>query len=449
MSSKYPNSFKDVECEILGVGSSNLALAEFLHKEGAHITARANVPPSLSVAERLMFITDRQIYGKDYLENIKGQYVFRSPSIRPDIPEIIAAVANGSVLGSEWELFFHRAPCRIMGVTGSDGKTTTVSIAQKILEASFQGTARKAYAAGNIGIPLISLLNILTEKDVVIAELSSFQLMTLDRSPEIAAITNLTPNHLDYHRDMDEYIISKLNIADAGCKQVIIPDTTPYHQIEQHLATKNIQVIKRGFLSSSDIYCDNSQIYFHNSAILNINDIAISGIHNVENYMTAIALCDNYPINNTIIDVARSFKGVEHRIQLIAEIDGIKYYDSSIDSTPSRTATTLACFRKPLTVICGGSDKNLDYGILADALERYATHVIVTGASAQKILSAINDLPKRSFNVMYKSDFHSAVKLSTQITPKGGTVILSPACASFDAFKDYKQRGEVFSKIIL
>ena len=448
MSSKYPKSFKDVKCDILGVGVSNIALLKLLHREGAIVTARSKNTPSPEILQTLNALCKRVILGERYLDDLNGQYIFRSPSIRPDLPEIGNAVSQGATLGSEWELFFHRAPCQILGITGSDGKTTTVTIAEKLLNRSFLGTKRKAYAAGNIGIPLISLLDTLKHDDIVVAELSSFQLMTLDKAPESAAITNITENHLDYHYDMDEYVHAKLNIFGNNCKRAIIPEHSFFQNIKSSLSQHNKKVITSGFDKNNDIYCCENQIYYHNTPILNVSDIVLSGKHNIANYMTAIALCDNF-INSTVIRcVASTFSGVEHRAQLISEINGVRYYDSSIDSTPSRTAVTLSCFDKPLTVICGGYDKNLDYSPLADALEKHATAVIVTGSSAPKLLAAINALHKRSFSVYHESDFDSAVRLSTSLTVTGGTVLLSPACASYDRFSNYKERGTRFAQLV-
>ncbi len=442
MKNKYPKSFKGIQCDIVGMGISNIALAEYLHKEGAIITVRDKKTPSPLTEAHITSISDRRFFGESYLSELTGEYVFRSPSVRPDISELNSAVANGSVLGAEWELFFHRAPCDIFAVTGSDGKTTTVTLTERIL--SLSQPQKQIFAAGNIGTPLISLLDKITINDIIIAELSSFQLMTFDALPKVSAITNITPNHLDYHKSMDEYVYSKLNII--GEKTVLHPKHIP-SKIHPTLKNKS-NLISCGFCNSDTIYCYNNQIFDHNSAVLNTANIKLKGVHNVENYMTAIGLCGELATSEAINEVAQTFSGVPHRMQLIAEKNGVRFYDSSIDSTPNRTVASLQVMTTPTTVICGGYDKNLSYEMLADALNQKAFAVVVTGASAPKILEEIYRLPTRRFECYHIDDFEEAVKKATSITPSGGSVVLSPACASFDRFKDYKERGICFQNIV-
>ena len=427
------------------MGISNIALAEYLHKEGAILTLRDKTAPSPAVQNRLNLLAERCIWGEGYLATLSGEYIFRSPSIRPDITEFISAIANGATIGAEWELFFHRCPCDIFAVTGSDGKTTTVTLTEKIL--SISQPQKQIFAAGNIGVPLISQINKTTTNDIIIAELSSFQLMTFNASPKVSAITNITPNHLDYHKSMDEYVHSKLNIIGKETQKTVLhPKHIPSKMYSNLKNTNNL--ISCGFDNSNTIYCYNNQIFDHNSAILNTTNIRLKGIHNVENYMTAIGICGDLATKDAINEVAGSFEGVAHRMQFIIEKNGIKYYDSSIDSTPSRSAATLQSLSIPLTVICGGYDKNLTYEILADALNKNAYAVVVTGASAPKILDEIYRLPNRRFHCFYEEEFEKAVVKAAEITPQGGSVILSPACASFDRFKDYKERGLFYQKIV-
>ena len=427
------------------MGISNIALAEYLHDEGAVLTLRDKTAPSPAVQNRLALLADRCIWGEGYLHELSGEYIFRAPSIRPDIAEFKKAESNGSILGSEWELFFHRTPCDIFAVTGSDGKTTTVTLTEKIL--SLSQPQKQIIAAGNIGVPLISQLGKITINDIIIAELSSFQLMTFDASPKVSAITNITPNHLDYHKSMDEYVHSKLNIIGKNTQKTVLhPMHIPSEIYTNPKNTNNL--ISCGFDNSNTIYCYNNQIFNHNSVILRSTDIKLKGIHNIENYMTAIGICGDLATKDAINAVAGAFEGVAHRMQFIGEKNGIKYYDSSIDSTPSRTAATLQSLTTPLTVICGGHDKNLTYEILADALNKNAYAAVITGASAPKILEEIYRLPDRNFLCFYEEDFEKAVVKAAKITPQGGSVILSPACASFDRFKDYKERGLFFQRIV-
>ena len=445
MKNKYPSSFCGVRCDIVGMGISNIALAEYLHDEGAVLTLRDKTAPFPAVQNRLALLADRCIWGEGYLHELSGEYIFRAPSIRPDIAEFKKAESNGSILGSEWELFFHRAPCDIFAVTGSDGKTTTVTLTEKIL--SLSQPQKQIIAAGNIGVPLISQLSKTTINDIIIAELSSFQLMTFDASPKVSAITNITPNHLDYHKTMDEYVRSKLNIIGEETERTVLHPKRIPNEIISNIKNNN-NLIYCGFDNTNTIYCYNNQIFDHNLAILNTTNVRLNGAHNAENYMTAIGICGNLANKDAINEVAESFEGVSHRMQLVCEKRGIKYYDSSIDSTPSRTAVTLQSLSTPITAICGGHDKNLTYEILADALNKNAYAVVITGASAPKILEEIYRLPNRNFLCFYEEDFEKAVVKAAKITPQGGSVILSPACASFDRFKDYKERGLFFQRIV-
>ena len=427
------------------MGISNIALAEYLHKEGALLTLRDRRPPSPATNAHLQALSQRCIWGEEYLSELSGEYIFRAPSIRPDITEFLRATASGSRLGSEWELFFHRAPCDIFAVTGSDGKTTTVTLTEKIL--SLSQPHRQIIAAGNIGIPLISLLDDTTINDIIIAELSSFQLMTFDTSPKVSAITNITPNHLDYHKDMDEYVRSKLKIIGTETHRTVIHTERIPKEFHTHSQNNN-NLITCGFSDTDTIYCHSNKIFDHNLAVLNTESIKLKGNHNIENYMTAIGICGDLSTVDAINEVAEAFDGVAHRAQLVCNRNGIKYYDSSIDSTPSRTTATLQSLTTPITVICGGYDKNLTYEILADALNKNAYAVIVTGSSAPKILDAIYRLPSRNFLCFHEKDFEKAVIKAARITPQGGSVVLSPACASFDRFKDYKERGLFFQRIV-
>jgi len=446
MKNKYPKSFKGIHCDVVGMGISNIALAEYLYNSGAIITVRDKKIPSPPIQAQLKKFSERQIYGEEYLSELTGEYIFRSPSVRPDIPEISHSVEKGSILGSEWELFFHRAPCNILAVTGSDGKTTTVTLTERIL--SLSQPQRQLYAAGNIGTPLISLIDKITINDIVIAELSSFQLMSFNGIPLASAVTNISPNHMDYHLSMAEYIEAKINIVSPHSQRVVLhPKHIPEESLKQ-ISLKHNNVIYCGFDDNYPIFCHNNIIYDHFNPIIETRNIKLKGDHNLENYMTAIGICGELANKDAINDVADNFEGVAHRMQLICEKNGIKYYDSSIDSTPSRTAASLQIMTISTTVICGGYDKGLTYELLADALYKKAYAVIVTGAAAPKILDEIYRLPSAPFNCYYVPDFEKAVRKAISVTPRGSAVVLSPACASFDRFKDYKERGRFFQEIV-
>lgn len=427
------------------MGSSNMATAEYLYKEGAELYIADERKPK---NELEAWAESRRIKKYGILkqgETVKADFLFRSPGIRPSVAGIEAFLKNGTLLTSEAELFFERAKGKIYGITGSDGKTTTSTVTYELLKKA----GKSAYLAGNIGVPLVTLLERLTENDITVAELSSFQLMTLRRSPSVAAVTSISENHLDYHKDLAEYLDAKCNIfTNNECKRLVIGKESA-----ERLALSSRTVPKDITYTSINGACDgvylkDGKIYLHGKETLDTADMRLLGIHNLQNMMTAIGITQSDVSEENIKAVAREFGGVKHRMELVYEKDGKRFYDSSIDSTPSRTLATLACFNKPLTLICGGYDKNLDYTELARELPRYADKLVLTGASMQKIKKAFDLYGNGNIKVYTETDFKKAVRLAEEITPKGGSVLLSPACASFDAFKNFEERGKRFADIV-
>lgn len=455
MGHTFYDSFRGARCLIYGMGVSNAALTEYLFAEGAEIIAFDKKSPhgkALETAERCCKET---YFGKDYEKEVMGDFVFRSPGIKPSSNEIVRAVGLGAVLSSEVELFFDRAPCKIYGVTGSDGKTTTTTLIYEILKRNFFASGKKVYVGGNIGIPLILFINELKEDDVVVAELSSFQLMTMKKSPSVGAVTNITQNHLDYHSDMGEYIDAKCNIfSQGGCEKLVLRNDFYGREI----AKKASDTAEIFFVSPYERTGGKNEIYLENGficcdgakekQIVDTREILIPGAHNVENYMTAAAMTLDTANISDIRDIAKKFKGVRHRIELVREFHGVKYYNSSIDSTPSRSIATIKCFKEPLTVLCGGYDKNLDFGGFAQCLNDHASNVVLAGANREKILKEIHALENPKFKVYEEPDFRAAVILAKNIAKSGEAVILSPASASFDSFANFEERGEVFCNIV-
>ncbi len=451
-----PKSFSGSKCLLLGFGKSNMALAKWLIKNGASVT----VADKNKTEEKIFSDAENEGCGfiEIYRENerYKPDFVFRTPGISPYSKAVTEATKNGAVLSSETELFFERAKGKIYGITGSDGKTTTTTITGKILEKAFENTGKRVFVGGNIGTPLISFLDSLTENDVTVTELSSFQLMTMRRSPFVAAITNITENHLDYHRDMTEYVDAKRRIySEDGCHELITDTGTLSLLKKEFLSEKKHRFPNRiteisTSKTNTDVYFKDGEIYLYGKKCLSVVDIKVPGFHNVLNYMTAIGITKNDADFSDIQSVAESFSGAEHRMEFVRKLNGVSFYNSSIDSTPSRSVVTLKCFEKPLTVICGGYDKHLDYGDFAAELLRRADNVVVTGASAHVIKTAIEkhgDLGQ-GCNVYYENDFEKAVRIAAEITKDGGRVLLSPASASFDRFENFEQRGRMFKKIV-
>ncbi len=454
---------------VLGIGISNRPLIDYLLERGARVTARdkktydALMPHSKELEERGV----KLILGDDYLEGIDEDVIFRAPGIRPDLTQIDAAVRKGALLTSEMELFFELTPATVLAITGSDGKTTTTTLTYKILEAELKKNGKgKVWVGGNIGAPLLPHVKEMTENDFAVVELSSFQLFTMRRSPSRAIMTNVTPNHLDWHSDMDEYIEAKCNI----CRHSPISHITVNSENEitaeigrnsdMHVTFFSSKRTDFAFVThmkvnASAIYEKNGYITFSDGKteeqIIKTEDIKLPGRHNVENYMAAISITRGLVSNETIDEIAKTFCGVAHRLEFVRELDGIKYYNSSIDSSPTRTAAALSALREKPIVICGGYDKQIPFEPLADALSEKAKKIILTGATAPKIKAALLACPTfdpGALPVIEKSDFEEAVKAARDAAECGDTVLLSPACASFDAFPNFEMRGNRFKEIV-
>lgn len=464
------DKFKNKKCNVLGFARSNKPLVEILLAAGATITVRDKNEGLTSDADYKRFSDAGACFvlGEDYLYDLSGDYIFRSPAFRPDLPEIKSAVKNGAILSSEMELFFEVCPAKIIGITGSDGKTTTTTLTHLLLDTECKAKGRgRAFVGGNIGTPLLPLVFDMTKDDFAIVELSSFQLHTMTRSPSVAAITNLSPNHLDWHTGMDEYIDAKLNICRHTPIERLV--TNAENAITREIAEKNelaltlfsskanryCDIIPSGKTNCRAIYEDGGIIYIDDGKkrekILATSDILLPGRHNVENYMTAIVLTEGLVSLETVSKVATTFRGVAHRLELVREKNGVKFYNSSIDSSPSRTAAALGALPKAPIVICGGYDKKIPFDTLAKSLCEKAKAVVLTGDTAEKIFAEITacaDYDSARLPVMHKPDFSEAVIAAADLAQDGDIVLLSPACASFDHFKDFAARGEYFKEIV-
>lgn len=451
---------------VIGVGISNIPLIDFLLKNNIKVTARDkkdwNSLPE--AAKALSYRGVDFICGADYLENICEAVIFRSPGVQPWLPQIKRAVYSGSTLTSEMELFFELTPAEIIGVTGSDGKTTTTTLIYNMLslECKKRGGKTHAYVGGNIGAPLLPLVCDMTEKDYAVVELSSFQLQTMTRSPNTGIITNIAPNHLDWHSDMQQYTDAKLNIyKNKGCTHAVLNadnyvtsslikdapvKVTAFSSSAKSLGEvkADAAVFERGDMI---IYADeNGEV-----PVLPVSSIRVPGRHNVENFMTAIAAVYGKASCETIREVAECFTGVEHRIEFVRTYKGAHYYNSSIDSSPSRTAAALNALGHGLVVICGGRDKKVPFAPLAEALCDHARAVILTGEAAGQIYSALMSCPRYTPGrpvIICDNDFRGAVCAARDVARPGDIVVLSPACTSFDAFSNFEERGNVFKKLV-
>lgn len=456
---------------VCGVGVSNLPLIDFLVGRGISVTARDRKSRE-DIGEELAAGLEsrgvRLVFGEGYLSGICEGVIFRTPGLRPDVPELVGAQRRGAILTSEMELFFELTPATVIGITGSDGKTTTTTLTYMFLDAQLRRNGRgRAYVGGNIGEPLLPRVDEMTDDDFAVVELSSFQLMTMKRSPNRAAITNITPNHLDWHRGMDEYAAAKTNIFTHGAARLTVnADNSATRAIGRDAGQVEVTFFSSGGHRYEDVVPKGrggSPAIFERDGVivrslggeceelLAVSDILLPGRHNVENYMTAIANTYGIVSKDIYRDIARTFRGVEHRLELVREVDGVKYYNSSIDSSPTRTAAALSALPVKPVVICGGYDKHIPFAPLAEALCERAAGVVLTGATAGKIAEALDDCPAYSperLPVERVGDFREAVLAARRMAEPHGIVLLSPACASFDRFRNFAERGRVFKEIV-
>ncbi len=443
MAQLFSKELKGADIALFGLGRSNLSVARYLIKHGANVKISDKRMSEKDVQIKLEGENIQNVTTFRYGDAVKCDFVFRTPGMRPDSTEL----QIGAPIADEYRLFFENKKGNVIGVTGSDGKTTTATITAEILKKSFASCGKNVYLGGNIGIPLTEFLDELTEGDVTVAEFSSFQLMSAAYSPEISAITNITENHLDWHKSMQEYIAAKCNIfKNNGAEKLVINcDTVGKIAVNNRNTSCKLRIIDE----NSGICCTDGVILKDGEYLIDSSEIILPGEHNLKNYMTAIALTEDFAGIDAVRATAREFRGVLHRMTEVYRAENAVFYDSSIDSTPSRTIATLKCLKKPLTVIVGGYDKNLNYSELAQYLANNTTNVVVTGASGDKILREIAKIDCFSANVIYEDDFDKAVIAAVKFGLKdGGNVILSPACASFDRFEDYRERGMHFAELV-
>lgn len=460
---------RGIRCDVLGIGISNLPLIDILIDNGAIVTARDKKSREAlgEVCDRLEKSGVRLILGDEYLDGIDGEVIFRSPGIRPDAGSIGCAVGNGALLCSEMELFLKLTKANLIAITGSDGKTTTTTLTHLFLERQLARSGKgMAYVGGNIGTPLLSRCEEMTERDYAVLELSSFQLMTVTDPPIRSAITNVTPNHLNWHTDMDEYIDAKKRIISESGFLVINAENDITAEIARQRTGDTIlfsskkssfsEIVEERRDNISALFLRDGYIVYSDGKneknILAISDIKLPGVHNLENYMTAIGLTYGLVDIAVYTEVAKTFGGVAHRLELVRELDGVRYYNSSIDSSPTRTAAALSALGGRKVVICGGYDKNIPFETLADALcANDVVCVVLTGATALKIKKAIIECRgyhSNEMRIIEVSDFDDAVAAAKDSARKGDSVLLSPACASFDAFKNFEERGNRFKGIV-
>lgn len=446
---------KGKKIAMLGLGVSHTQLIFDFLKQGAKVYAcdrreRDQIGP---LADKLEAAGAKLRLGSGYLDNLEVDVIFRTPGMNYHLPELEAARKRGIAVTSEMEVFFDLCPATVFGVTGSDGKTTTTTLIAKMLEAE----GKRVFIGGNIGTPLLPEIEKITADDFVVVELSSFQLISMRKSPDVAVITNIAPNHLDVHKDMDEYIKAKENILlhqNAFSRTVLNRDNEITEQMRPYARGQLL-----GFSMTKKL---NNGAWLDNKGVLHMayrgidvpvmdrSEIAIVGDHNVENYLTAITAVWGYVSRKNIKKVAREFKGVEHRIEHVREIDGVDYYNDSIASSPTRTLAALKAFNRPLLLLAGGYDKHIPYDPMASEVIKKVKILYLCGDTADRIEASVKASPdyKGVPEIIKTENLAESVALAHAAAKKGDAVLLSPASASFDAFKNFVERGKYFKELV-
>ena len=444
---KYFTSIKEKKIAVLGLGVSNRPLVRLLLEYGCNVTGCDRTPREKLEAEvlELEALGCKLSLGDGYLENLEAELVFRTPGMHPANPALEALRSRGAQVTSEMEVFFQVCPCPLIAVTGSDGKTTTTTLISEMLKT--QGYT--VWLGGNIGTPLLPLCPRMKQTDYAVVELSSFQLMDMTHSPQRAVITNLAPNHLDVHKDMEEYIWAKENIyrfqKDTDLL-VLNADNDITKAFTGKGATRFFS--RRG---KAAVCLEGDRILRDGEKVLTTGDILLPGVHNIENYMAAILSVEGLVSDETIRTVATTFGGVEHRIELVRVKDGVRFYNDSIASSPSRTMAGLRSFPEKVLLIAGGYDKNIPYDDLGPEICDHVKALFLGGATGPKIRAAVEAAPNYDparITITDCGDFESAVRAAAAEAKSGDVVLMSPASAAFDQFKNFMVRGEFYKKLV-
>lgn len=459
MNTAINDFFKEIKGKtvaFIGIGTSNLPLIKLFADKGANVIA-CDRKDFESLGENGIKAKEygaELVLGENYLSDIHADVVFRSPGTPFYKEELVNLRNKGVVLTSEMEVFFDLCPCKTIAITGSDGKTTTTTIISELLKAS----GKNVHLGGNIGNPLLPEIESISSDDYAVVELSSFQLISMRKSPDISVVTNLAPNHLDIHKDMQEYVDAKKNIIlhqNAFSKTVLNLDNEIANSfsddVRGSLAKFSVKekLYNGAYLDGSTIcYSDYGKV----TEIMDIKDIKIPGMHNVENYLAAISAVWGLVDVETIIAVARTFGGVAHRAEFVREYKGVKYYNDSIASSPTRTALgTLSLYDEKIIIIAGGYDKHIPYEPLGPVINNKVKVLILLGDTAPKIEEAVksaDNYDENSINIINVDNMEEAVAVAIENAEQGDIVSLSPASASFGLYKNFEERGNHFKSIV-
>ena len=453
---EYLSSLQGKRVTVVGAGISNRPLIGLLADTGADLTVRDRADGT-SLGE---FYTDnkakgvRFCLGPDYLEGLDGDVIFRTPGMHPFQPALRKAAENGAQITSEMELFLSLCPCRVFAVTGSDGKTTTTTLVSELLkEAGYT-----VWLGGNIGHPLLADVDEMSPGDAVVLELSSFQLHSMYCSPDVALITNISPNHLDIHPDYQDYIDAKKQIfvnqrADGRLVLNLDNEVTAACAPEAKGSVRWFS--RRGPVDDGAFLRDDGMICLAEGGsvteVLPAEELLVPGVHNIENMMAAFAAVAGYVSTADMAAVARRFTGVAHRLEKIRVLRGVTYINDSIASSPNRTIAGLNCFKEKLILIAGGKDKGISYDDIGPVICAHVKKLFLTGMTAGVIRAAVEKAQEYrpgSPEIFEYEGFDETIRAASAAAEEGDVVLLSPASTSFDRFKNFEERGNRFRRVV-
>ena len=453
---EFEKNLKNKKVAVIGVGVSNIPLIEYLHEKEAEVTifdSKEEEKIDENIIEKIKKYDFKYYFGENSLSNLKGyELIFRSPSCLPTRKELVEEKQRGAIVTTEIEQLMKMAPCKIIGITGSDGKTTTTTLTYEIIK----NAGYTCHLGGNIGIPIFTKLNEIQPEDIIVLELSSFQLMGMEVSPDIAAITNITPNHLNIHKDYQEYIDAKKNIFKNQKNDGILVlnadnEITNNCKEEAHgnvILFSSKQKLDNGFIVDNGIIKECTDgIRKH---LIAVKDLKLRGEHNYQNICTALALTQTLVDTDDALETIKEFSGVHHRLELVRTIDGVEWYNDSASTSPTRGISALNAFdNKEIILIAGGADKNLDYTPIGKPIVEKVKSLILIGQTATKIFDAVKyelEVQNKQLDIHMCETFKQSIELAKRIAKPGQIVLFSPASTSFDMFKDMYDRGDKFKE---
>ena len=450
---KFYNELKGKKVAFIGAGVSHKQLIEIFAKKGAVVTLcdKKELEGFGEYAETLKELNINLSLGENYLEGLKNQdLIMRTPGFEFFTKELQDELKGGTEVASEMELFFRLCPCKIYAVTGSDGKTTTTSLIAKMLEES----GKKVYLGGNIGRALLPLAEEVEENDVAVVELSSFQLISMKQSPDVAVVTNVTPNHLDHHKDMQEYIDAKRNILiwqNENCKAVLGYENDVSKGMEADVKGSVRFFTRLSKIDNGAFIDDAGFLTLDGRQIVHQSEVALRGLHNLENLLAAFAAVEGDVADEIMAKVAREFKGVEHRIEPVRTLNGVQWFNDSIATSPTRVIAGLKAFPQKICIIAGGYDKNIPYEPLAKPVLDHVKLLVVmgqTGPKIEKVVSEHPDFASSGLKILHAETMEQAVQLMYENTVEGDIVSLSPASAAFDLYPNFEYRGRHYKELV-